>query len=207
MVGVNEIQRKARRLYALSPDERIRLMKFLLKPIGFVPLKRKRSLRYKREKGTQRFPAIWANDLRRVAKEFGCDLVFGDYDASGYSDHYTRTTNGKISHRINRPIICLNMFFFERERGLQEVVVSFCHELAHRIQNLFYGSRFFMRTFNEELVYEKEAGRLSYFIYKAYFLHRFKIKHASFRVCCSSEVIDWFRSFVNKRNKKRRMAK
>jgi hypothetical protein len=63
----------------------------------------------------------------------------------------------------------------------------FCHELAHRIQHIYYGNEQeqipnFGTNAQTMLGYELEACRLSYFVYKQYFATAIKLHHAGFRL-------------------------
>jgi hypothetical protein len=79
--------------------------------------------------------------------------------------------------------ICMQMDHVITEH---DICIIFSHELSHRIQRLSGSKLYKWKTFEERLMYERQASRFSYFVYKAYFSHLMKLTHRNF-VCYESK--------------------
>jgi len=127
------------------------------------------------------------DDPEELCKSYGCKLNVRFAPrikkTSGWYDNYTKE-------------IVIFPAFSQKDVNTESNIV-FCHELAHRIQSVFYGifrySFELFDTYWDLVLYEREACRLSYFIYLAYFLPHNKDKilhHCRFKKYRSKKVIN-----------------
>jgi hypothetical protein len=167
------------RLWSLPKDERLRLLRALIHPINWRPC----TARPRRLKPGEPFPAAWRRDLRRLCKLYGCrlrvQLVRADDERFAITGVYS--SRKRTVHLVG-------------ERGgiisSYSLCTTWCHELAHRIQHIFY------RDVNDKardarVAYEHEAGRLGYFVYRAYLAHLMDLHPNSFRVYQSKSAQRW----------------
>lgn len=83
-----------------------------------------------------------------------------------------------------------------------DICFMFSHELAHHIQYECEMGRKYNYTFNEILLFERQAERLAYFIYKKYFSHLLSIHHLNFNSYRSKEDIDFLYKYHFKNGSK-----
>lgn len=63
----------------------------------------------------------------------------------------------------------------------RELITTFCHELSHHVQHMVYGYKHPAKSFEDCQKYEREACRLSYYVYVEFFSHFADIPHQAFR--------------------------
>ena len=109
------------------------------------------------------YPEEWHKKLKWLAKQYGSNYKFNRESHHGmfyfYSSEILLGLNGNKGLYNTRPLIA-----------------TFCHELAHRIQQTIVekarGRKVYKRSFSnfkECLQYERAAERLAYFLCKEYF--------------------------------------
>lgn len=74
-----------------------------------------------------------------------------------------------------------------------ELVTTICHEFSHHFQAMVYGRKHPAQSFEDCQKYEREACRMSYYVYKEFFSHFLPIHHASFRCYESADDLVFLR--------------
>ena len=170
-----------------TAKERLKRLEEFIIPLPFEVLRR-----YGEEKIQQetisKIPIVWYNDLRKICKLYRCKLVFVPYKKSPYKRSYYSSVKRTIFFAVNDFV------------GSYDLIEIFCHELAHRIQRLFYGMEeepIMQEELYSHLCYiyegknkhtlnkfEREADELGWLIYKKYFSSKIKISRR-----------EWFRNW------------
>jgi hypothetical protein len=165
----------------LPKEQRFKELKKLIIPAPFTVL-RDYGKSWNSYPELSNFPSIWVTDLHRLSDFYGCDFAFRKSDSVSFG--------GQYSSLNDRPIIYVTKYLNERTGdyflSTEDLVITFSHELSHRIQHVYYSKHPKNKLSKDKIAYEKEAERLSYFVYKEYFQHRIQIKRSEFYLGYSS---------------------
>ena len=150
------LQKTRQQLNSLPRNERIRLLKLTIIDVPNL---------FSSQPSGDKVPSVWVTSMKHLCEIYNCQFKYLLEPIKSNGICLPGTSYYKSGTRP--PIVELG-WYPKRKDQMEDWIITFFHELGHRLQHIFYGGRLALNNYKQALDYEKEACRLSYFLYKAY---------------------------------------